>query len=62
MENSVSRVGLLRKPVECKNLKVKGPLGQLSRAYPREVNVEREESGYLKVSEAVDTRKSKPDA
>ncbi|KAJ6802167.1 50S ribosomal protein L6, chloroplastic [Iris pallida] len=80
MKSPVSRVGFLRKPVECKesrigkqpiavpsnvsitlegqDLKVKGPLGELSRTYPREVKVEREESGYLKVSKAMDTRRA----
>ncbi|OAY75763.1 50S ribosomal protein L6, chloroplastic [Ananas comosus] len=40
------------------DLKVKGPLGELSRTYPREVKLEREESGHLKVSKAMDTRRA----
>ncbi|KAK6919376.1 Ribosomal protein L6, alpha-beta domain [Dillenia turbinata] len=39
-------------------LKVKGPLGELSRTYPREVKVERQESGELKVSKALETRRA----
>ncbi|OVA10567.1 Ribosomal protein L6 [Macleaya cordata] len=76
----VSRVGFLRKSIECKesrigknpievpsnvtiilegqDLKVKGPLGELSRTYPREVKVEKVESGQLRVSKAVDTRRA----
>ncbi|KAJ0974722.1 hypothetical protein J5N97_016687 [Dioscorea zingiberensis] len=78
--SSISRVGILKKPVECKesrigkqpievpsnvtitlegqDLKVKGPLGELSRTYPREVKLEREDSGILKVSKALDTRRA----
>lgn len=41
--------------LEGQHLKVKGPLGELSRTYPREVVVVREESGNLKVSKALDT-------
>ncbi|KAJ0053561.1 50S ribosomal protein L6, chloroplastic isoform X1 [Pistacia vera] len=76
----VTRVGFLRKTIECKesrigkqpievpsnvtitlegqDLKVKGPLGELSIAYPREVKVEREESGILKVKKAMETRRA----
>ncbi|XP_010243082.1 PREDICTED: 50S ribosomal protein L6, chloroplastic-like [Nelumbo nucifera] len=76
----VTKVGLLRKVVECKesrigkkaievpsnvtitlegqDLKVKGPLGELSRTYPREVKIVREESGTLKVNKALDTRRA----
>lgn len=39
-------------------LKVKGPLGELSQSYPREVNVEREEPGILKVKKAMETRRA----
>ncbi|KAF5194266.1 50S ribosomal protein L6 [Thalictrum thalictroides] len=39
-------------------LKVKGPLGELSRSYPREVKLERLESGHVKVSKAVETRRA----
>ncbi|KAJ6329388.1 hypothetical protein OIU77_010963 [Salix suchowensis] len=60
----VTRIGFLRKAIECKesrigkqpiqvpsnvtitlegqDLKVKGPLGELSRSYPREVKLERD--------------------
>ncbi|THG02457.1 50S ribosomal protein L6, chloroplastic [Camellia sinensis] len=44
--------------MESQGLKVKGPLGQLSIAYPREVKVEREESGLLRVRKAVETRRA----
>ncbi|XP_072976315.1 large ribosomal subunit protein uL6c [Typha angustifolia] len=40
------------------DLKVKGPLGELSQTYPREVKIEREESGILRVSKCVDSRKA----
>ncbi|XP_030926941.1 50S ribosomal protein L6, chloroplastic [Quercus lobata] len=39
-------------------LKVKGPLGELSQSYPREVNVEREEPDTLKVKKAMETRRA----
>ncbi|XP_075638937.1 large ribosomal subunit protein uL6c [Castanea sativa] len=39
-------------------LKVKGPLGELSQSYPREVNVEKEEPGTLKVKKAMETRRA----
>lgn len=42
--------------LEGQDLKVKGPLGELSRTYPREVKVVRDESGHLKASKAVETR------
>lgn len=76
----VTRIGFLRKTIECKesrigkqpipvpssvaitlegqDLKVKGPLGELSMSYPREVKVEREENGVLRVSKAVETRRA----
>ncbi|KAK1261246.1 hypothetical protein QJS04_geneDACA018080 [Acorus gramineus] len=44
--------------LEGQDLKVKGPLGELSLTYPREVKLERDESGILKVSKAVETRKA----
>ncbi|ONK65893.1 uncharacterized protein A4U43_C06F2060 [Asparagus officinalis] len=44
--------------LEGQDLKVKGPLGELSRTYPREVLVKREESGHLKVAKAMDTRRA----
>ncbi|KAL8153169.1 hypothetical protein V2J09_010929, partial [Rumex salicifolius] len=39
-------------------IKVKGPLGELSLNYPREVKVEKEESGLLRVRKALDTRRA----
>ncbi|KAG9454103.1 hypothetical protein H6P81_007007 [Aristolochia fimbriata] len=44
--------------LEGQDLKVKGPLGELSRTYPREVKLERLESGQIKVSKAVETRRA----
>uniref|UniRef100_A0A5B7BNT8 Large ribosomal subunit protein uL6c n=1 Tax=Davidia involucrata TaxID=16924 RepID=A0A5B7BNT8_DAVIN len=44
--------------LEGQDLKVKGPLGELSRTYPREVKVEREESGFLRVRKAMETRRA----
>ncbi|XP_068669287.1 large ribosomal subunit protein uL6c-like [Aristolochia californica] len=44
--------------LEGQDLKVNGPLGELSRTYPREVKLERLDSGLLKVSKAMDTRKA----
>ncbi|KAJ7981299.1 Ribosomal protein L6 family [Quillaja saponaria] len=77
---SATRVGFLRKTVECKesrigkqpievpsnvaltlagqDLKVKGPLGELAITYPREVKVEREDSGILRVKKALETRRA----
>lgn len=43
--------------LEGQDLKVKGPLGELSRTYPREVKVERQDS-VLKVTKAMDTRRA----
>ncbi|XP_020108133.1 50S ribosomal protein L6, chloroplastic [Ananas comosus] len=66
VECKESRIG--KRPIEVpdnvtvalngQDLKVKGPLGELSRTYPREVKLEREESGHLKVSKAMDTRRA----
>jgi large subunit ribosomal protein L6 len=42
--------------LEGQNLKVKGLLGGLSRNYPQEVKIERDENGILQVKKAVDTR------
>ncbi|XP_058093419.1 large ribosomal subunit protein uL6c isoform X2 [Magnolia sinica] len=66
VECKESRIG--KKPIEVppnvtitlegQNLKVKGPLGELSRTYPREVKLEREESGIIKVSKAMETRRA----
>ncbi|PON83846.1 Ribosomal protein [Trema orientale] len=44
--------------LEGQDLKVKGPLGELSLIYPREVKVEREESGIIRVKKAVETRRA----
>lgn len=77
---AISRVGFMRKTVECKesrigkqpipvpsnvtltmegqNLSVKGPLGQLAITYPREVKVDREDSGILRVKKVVETRRA----
>lgn len=66
MECKESRIG--KQPIEVpsnvtimlegQDLKVKGPLGELSRTYPREVKVDREDSGLLRVSKALDTRRA----
>ncbi|KAF4382645.1 hypothetical protein CsatB_020722 [Cannabis sativa] len=44
--------------LEGQDLKVKGPLGELALNYPREVKVEREEDGILRVRKAVETRRA----
>lgn len=44
--------------LEGQALEVKGPLGQLSMTYPREVVVEKEESGFLRVKKAMETRRA----
>ncbi|KAI3412681.1 uncharacterized protein J3R85_017019 [Psidium guajava] len=44
--------------LEGQSLRVKGPLGELSLSYPREVKVEKQESGYLKVNKAFETRRA----
>lgn len=44
--------------LEGQDMKVKGPLGELALSYPREVIVEREESGILRVRKAVETRRA----
>lgn len=66
IECKESRIG--KQPVEVpknvtitldgQDLKVKGPLGELSLNYPREVKVEREESGILRVKKAIETRRA----
>ncbi|KAL5554550.1 hypothetical protein UlMin_041951 [Ulmus minor] len=43
--------------LEGQDMKVKGPLGELLLIYPREVNVDREESGIVRVKKAVETRR-----
>lgn len=44
--------------LEGQDLKVKGPLGELALTYPREVKVDREESGFLRVRKATETRRA----
>jgi large subunit ribosomal protein L6 len=44
--------------LEGQDIQVKGPLGELSLTYPREVKVERQEEGILRVSKAVETRRA----
>ncbi|KAI4334101.1 hypothetical protein L6164_018833 [Bauhinia variegata] len=44
--------------LEGQDIRVKGPLGELSLTYPREVKIETIESGALKVSKAVETRRA----
>ncbi|KAF5741439.1 50S ribosomal protein L6 chloroplastic [Tripterygium wilfordii] len=44
--------------MEGRDLKVKGPLGELSITYPSEVKLEREDSGNLRVRKAVETRRA----
>ncbi|KAJ8749223.1 hypothetical protein K2173_018699 [Erythroxylum novogranatense] len=44
--------------LEGQYLKVKGPLGELSRTYPREVKIDREDNGYIRVRKALDTRRA----
>ncbi|XP_062106112.1 large ribosomal subunit protein uL6c [Humulus lupulus] len=44
--------------LEGQDLKVKGPLGELALSYPREVKVEREEDGIIRVRKAVETRRA----
>lgn len=66
MECKESRIG--KQPIavpanvaiamEGQDLKVKGPLGELAITYPREVIVEKQESGFLRVRKAVETRRA----
>eukprot|EP01018_Ginkgo_biloba_P040007 Gb_27916 [translate_table: standard] len=66
IECKESRIG--KKPVEVpknvdvvlegQNLRVKGPLGELSQAYPNELKVERDPSGLLRINKAVETRRA----
>ncbi|KAE9621039.1 putative ribosomal protein L6 [Lupinus albus] len=44
--------------LEGQDIKVKGPLGELGLTYPREVLVERVESGILRIRKAVETRRA----
>lgn len=45
--------------LEGQTLSVKGPLGELTREYPREIQVLQEEDGSLKVSRTSDTRRAR---
>ncbi|KAG4952510.1 hypothetical protein GLYMA_16G189100v4 [Glycine max] len=66
VECKESRIGKQPIPVpsnvtvklEGQDIQVKGPLGELALTYPREVLVEREESGTLRVKKAVETRRA----
>ncbi|MBA0783058.1 hypothetical protein Gotri_000841 [Gossypium trilobum] len=44
--------------MEGQDIKVKGPLGEMALTYPREVKVDREESGALRVRKSVETRRA----
>ncbi|KAH7861929.1 hypothetical protein Vadar_032740 [Vaccinium darrowii] len=44
--------------LEGQGLQAQGPLGQLAITYPREVKVERDDSGLLRVSKAIETRRA----
>ena len=44
--------------LEGQDIQVKGPLGERALTYPREVIVEREESGTLRIKKAVETRRA----
>lgn len=44
--------------LEGQDLKVKGPLGELALTYPREIMLDKEESGALKVKKTVETRRA----
>jgi len=66
IECKESRIGKQPVPVpsnvtiklEGQDIQVKGPLGELSLTYPREVKVERQEEGILKVSKAVESKRA----
>lgn len=66
VECKESRIGKQPIPVpsnvtvnlEGQDIKVKGPLGELALVCPREVIVEREEPGVLRVRKAVETRRA----
>lgn len=44
--------------MEGQDLKVKGPLGEMAITYPREVKLEKEDGGILRVRKAVETRRA----
>ena len=66
IECKESRIG--KKPVtvpkgvtaslENQTLRVKGPLGELTQNYPREIKLQYDPSGIITVSRAMDTRKA----
>lgn len=66
MECKESRIG--KQPIEVpsnvsitmggQDLKVKGPLGELALTYPREVLLQRDDSGLLRVRKATETRRA----
>ena len=44
--------------LEGQDLKVKGPLGELALTYPREVELIKEDAGFLRVKKTVETRRA----
>jgi large subunit ribosomal protein L6 len=66
IECKESRIG--KKPVtipkgvtatlENQTLRVKGPLGELTQNYPREIKLQYDPSGIITVSRALDTRRA----
>lgn len=66
MECKESRIGKQPIPVPAnvtltmdgQYLKAKGPLGELDLTYPREIKLDKEESGVLRVRKTVETRRA----
>lgn len=66
MECKESRIG--KQPIEVpsnvsltidgQDLKVKGPLGELALTYPKEILLQRDDSGLLRVRKSIDTRRA----
>lgn len=66
MECKESRIG--KQPIEVpsnvsltidgQDLKVKGPLGELGLTYPKEILLQRDDSGLLRVRKSIDTRRA----
>lgn len=66
VECKESRIG--KQPIEVpanvtltlsgQDLHVKGPLGELAMTYPREVKLDKQESGWYKVNKAMETRRA----
>ncbi|XP_050208092.1 50S ribosomal protein L6, chloroplastic [Mercurialis annua] len=66
IECKESRIG--KQPIEVpstvtfalngQDVQVKGPLGELSLSYPREIKIEREENGLIRVKKALETRRA----